>query len=367
MKELYKKDTRGKIRKLELYTSKAAFVQNSGMLDENELINMPVLHSKVCKAKNLGKSNATTPEEQAIAEMEAKYVKKLTEGYFKTIKEAESEEVIMPMLAKVYEEHAHKINWNEAFIQPKLDGMRCLAVIKNNKVTLLSRKNKEIITMNHIADELKGLDDMVIDGELYAHGKTFQENMKLIKKYRPGESEMVKFHVYDMIEDKPFIDRYTILYTICTAVTEWKHMEIVPTMRLVNESGIKMLHSDYLQQGYEGSMIRHGVNGYKINGRSDSLLKYKEFQDITATIIDVIEAEGVKGHGVPVLKYSNRKLTGINEYTFKAGVKMSHDERIDMLTNKDKYIGQTAEIRFFEYTDDGFPRFPVMVGIRLDK
>ena len=29
--------------------------------------------------------------------------------------------------------------------------------------------------------------------------------------------------------------------------------------------------------------------------------------------------------------------------------------------------GKTAEIRFFEYTDDGLPRFPVCVGIRLDK
>ncbi len=30
-------------------------------------------------------------------------------------------------------------------------------------------------------------------------------------------------------------------------------------------------------------------------------------------------------------------------------------------------MGKTAEIRFFEYTEDGIPRFPVAVGIRLDK
>jgi hypothetical protein len=34
---------------------------------------------------------------------------------------------------------------------------------------------------------------------------------------------------------------------------------------------------------------------------------------------------------------------------------------------KEEYIGQTAEVRFFEYTDGGIPRFPVCVGFRLDK
>ena len=48
-------------------------------------------------------------------------------------------------------------------------------------------------------------------------------------------------------------------------------------------------------------------------------------------------------------------------------MKYSHEEREDFLTNKKKYIGKPAEIRFFEYTDAGIPRFPVMVGIRLDK
>ena len=53
--------------------------------------------------------------------------------------------------------------------------------------------------------------------------------------------------------------------------------------------------------------------------------------------------------------------------SFKSGVKMSYEDREDLLQNKNKYIGKTAEIRFFEYSENGIPRFPVMVGIRLDK
>ena len=220
--------------------------------------------------------------------------------------------------------------------------------------------------MMHIADELKSLSDMVIDGELYAHGKTFQENMKLIKKYRSGESEKVKFHVYDMVMDKPFAQRFARLATICGTI-KFDHMKIVDTMRLVNPNGIKIVHEDYLRAGYEGSMIRWGDDGYKVNGRSDKLLKYKEFQDIAAEIIDIEPADARPEWGTPILKYTKKKMDGTYEIEFKAGVKLSHDERKDLLANKDQYIGQTAEIRFFEWTDDGQPRFPVMVGIRLDK
>jgi len=57
----------------------------------------------------------------------------------------------------------------------------------------------------------------------------------------------------------------------------------------------------------------------------------------------------------------------IHNKTFHANLKFSHAEREEILNNKDKYIGQTAEIRFFEFTEDGIPRFPVCVGFRLDK
>jgi hypothetical protein len=46
---------------------------------------------------------------------------------------------------------------------------------------------------------------------------------------------------------------------------------------------------------------------------------------------------------------------------------MSHKDREDLLTKRDKYIGKMANIRFFEWTDDGNPRFPVMIGIHIDR
>jgi ATP-dependent DNA ligase len=265
------------------------------------------------------------------------------------------------MLAKVYEDHSSKINWDgDVFIQPKLDGMRCLVIVKEDSVKLISRKNKPIETMGHIEKQMAEFPNGIYDGELYAHGKTFQENMKLIKKYRKGESEQVHFHIYDMVKNDSFIQRYTHFAAIYGGLKDkCTNIERVVTYRLKTESGISIIHSDFLQSGYEGSMIRHGKEVYKINGRSDQLLKYKQFKDIACKILDIEPADARPEWGTPVCEY--------NGHTFRAGTKLSHDERKELLTNKTNYIGQTAEIRYFEETDDGLPRFPVMVGIRLDK
>ena len=106
-------------------------------------------------------------------------------------------------------------------------------------------------------------------------------------------------------------------------------------------------------------MIRWGNEGYKVNGRSSNLLKYKDFIDIAAKVIDVVPSDKNPEQGVVHCEYKGN--------TFGCGMKFSHAEREEILTNKKKYIGKTAEIRFFEFTDQGLPRFPVCVGFRLDK
>lgn len=370
-KKIYKKDSKGKVRVLHVYTEGADLVQESGLLDGNL-----VTHRSTCKAKNVGKANETTPEQQAISEASSKIETKMSTGYFNTIEEAEEKggaAVMLPMLAKSYDKESKKIDWNRPiFIQPKLDGMRCLAILKGGSVELLSRKGKVIDTVPHIHQMLLALandrldpeETVVFDGELYAHGKTFQENMRLIKKYRRDETESVVYHVYDTVLDEPFSKRFAALtgyvhhlrnnFTILSSA-----IALVETAPLIEESQVRMFHSSFVGQGYEGSIIRHGSEGYAVNKRSSNLLKFKDFIDEAYTITDVVPSEKRPEQGVIVCEGPSG--------TFHANMKMSHAERERILNEKDKYIGQTAEIRFFEYTDDGLPRFPVCVGFRLDK
>jgi DNA ligase-1 len=350
-KTLYKLDNKGKTRIWNIWTEDGMLIQESGILDGKL-----VQHSKQCKAKNIGKSNETSPEEQALLELESEYKGKLTEGYFETIDEAKSEVVLLPMLAKSYNDEKKKIDWSNCFIQPKLDGMRCLAHIKSNgDVTLISRDGKIITNMEHIMDDLSTIrQDIILDGELYAHGLSFQENMKLIKKYRPGLTEQIKYHVYDIVTNKPFKDRKVRSY-----IKNLSTCKEVSTYQINNESQLLAYHTINIKDGYEGSIIRHSNDNYKLNGRSSSLLKYKNFEDITLPIIDITPNEVNENHGTPWFEYKGKK--------FKAGCKLSHYDRELLLLNKTKYIGRMGEIRYFELTDEGIPRFPIFHGFRLDK
>ena len=364
--KIYKKDTKGNIRYLNIIAEGSNIIQQSGILDtENE-----VEHVKEAKPKNIGKTNTTTAEQQAVLEVESTITSKLQEGYFTSIKEAEEQIVILPMLAKSYKDEKNKIDWNNCFVQPKLDGQRCLAhIYADGRIPkLISRDGRIIENMEHIQKELLQItpQDIILDGELYAHGLGFQDNMKLIKKYRKGETENVKYHVYDMVSDNNFEDRVNEAHTLLVRLKP-KHIETVYTGKITKEDDLKTYHISNLQSGYEGSIIRWGDAPYKCNGRSSNLLKYKDFQDIDAEIVDIVPAEQRPEWGVPVLKYTNQKVSGVNTYTFRAGLKYSHEDRKEFLTNKEKYIGKIANIRFFEYTDDGLPRFPIMIGIHEDR
>lgn len=360
---IYKKDTKGNIRYLDIEADGSKIIQKSGILDtENE-----VEHVKVAKPKNIGKSNETTAEQQAVSEVLSTITSKLQEGYFRSIKEAENEVVIFPMLAKSYKDEKNKIDWKNTYVQPKLDGMRCLAHINNGTIKLISRDGRTIENVDHILNSLiKVNENVILDGELYAHGLSFQDNMKLIKKYRKGETENIKYHVYDIVSEDPFKNRTEKVKEIIDDINTTDVL-ILETFQITNEETLNIYHQSNLAAGYEGSIIRWGDEPYKMNGRSSNLLKYKDFQDIDAIIIDIVPAEQRPEWGVPILKYSNQKLSGKNEFTFRAGLKFSHEDRKDFLTNKNNYIGKVANIRFFEYTDDGLPRFPIMIGIHSDR
>ncbi|MDC6350716.1 hypothetical protein PP178_04065 [Zeaxanthinibacter sp. PT1] len=353
-KTIYKKDSKGKIRYVRIEAQDGFLNQYSGVLGGAEVTN-----TSTCEPKNVGRANETTATEQAVLEAQAKIELKMRQGYFETPEEAENEVVIMPMLAKDYKKESHKITF-PCYVQPKLDGMRCLAIMKGGEVKMMSRSNKEITTLEHIKQDLMGIysEGMILDGELYAHGLSFQENMKLIKKYRAGETEQVKYHVYDMVANVPFDMRLNRL--LQKNLHEVTSLETVRTVKVNDVFAIEDNHSYFISLGYEGTMVRWGNEGYKIKARSSNLLKYKDFIDETYPVIAVVPSEARPEHATLVCV--NNKGD-----EFKTGMKFSHNEREEILQNKDRYIGQTAEVRFFEHTDDGLPRFPVCVGFRNDK
>lgn len=376
-KTIYKKDSKGKLRILTVIAENGILTQISGLADGKQ-----VTHAKELSPKNVGRSNETTKEEQAELAMDSLLTKKLKLDYYETPEEAMENSSVLYMGAKNWDDEKHKIkNKTTLFVSRKYDGMRCLAHVKQGiSVKLMSRQNTDILekhkSMMHLVHQLIDLPSGVYDGELFnMEIGTFQEQMKAIKKYRPGVSEKIDFNVYDMYhETATYSERYNTFFRHINSMEYGPNIRIAPQIAYIHDRNldstamyIKNLHDSYVSEGYEGAIVRVSPNLYECNKKSSQMLKVKEFYDIAARIVDIIpqEADPTKGQ---VVAEAIEEVHGIKVGTvFNAGMAVSHNEQIYMLSHDFEYIGQIGEFRFFEATDDGDLRHAHYHGLRLDK
>jgi len=261
------------------------------------------------------------------------------------------------MLAEVFRDHAHKVVY-PAVIQKKYDGHRCIAQVdKAGKVTLWSRERRPIETMPHIQNELErvcalaGIKDCFLDGELYIHGMGFQLLTKFIKKYRPGESEKVQYHIYDIITDECYRKRYARLSFIEEHGDKTKVVR-VESIFVNNEAEAAEAFAHFVSLGYEGLMMRLLGEGYKRGKRTWFLLKMKGFLDAVARVKKLIEGTGkLLGH---VAVYECETPEGRTILVTATGEFGPRKAAWEQQTG----IGENLEYQYFERTDDGLPRFP---------
>jgi len=335
-----------------------------------------------CEPKNEGKKNATTAHEQAIAEVESNYTKRLRLGYFKNVEDIDNPILFKPMLASPYEKVMGKLKFtNQIYSQPKLDGIRCVAT----EAGLFTRNGKEILSAPHVHEELLKLKIFnkfdVIDGELYNHQlrDNFDEIISLARKLKPSPQDLIdskeniQFHVYDAITST---DNGAVFSTRFASLLKFFHLNwddapqpplegiirIVPTdSSLQKQTDLDSVYESYLKEGYEGQIIR--LNGPYENKRSKYLIKRKEFIDGEYTIVDIQEGVGNRNGmaGRVIFQWDNERTCG-------AGIKGSHDYARDLLANKKDFIGGDCTIKMFkQLTPDGMPRFPVCTAVYKGK
>ncbi len=173
------------------------------------------INDKEIKGKNIGRSNETTPFEQACFDAESAFKKKKDNNYVEHVpNNTEASTYVLPMLAHSFFKRGHNIIYR-AYVQPKLNGVRCLATkVSKTEIDFRSRKGK---SYNEVCQHLKGtlLDMMIVgdiyDGELYNHSWTFQQIARHSKKVREGQNNL-EFWVYDLAINKHhFTERLTYL------------------------------------------------------------------------------------------------------------------------------------------------------------
>src|SRR5690606_1941267 len=118
---------------------------------------------------------------------------------------------------------------------------------------------------------------------------------------------------------------------------EYPSIELVPTYKVNSEDDIKKYHSQFISEGYEGTIIRHSEEGYAINKRSSQLLKYKDFIDIDLVIKDVIPMDKTPEQGTCIFDWKGAKGHPLGDDILGCGMKFSHLERAEILKNKQNY------------------------------
>lgn len=319
---------------------------------------------KTVTQKNIGKANETSLEQQAQLEAAAMYKFKLDRKYSET-PEAAEEPLRLPMLAK----DLNKIKSPIVFpvdVQPKLDGVRCLAYWENDEIVLLSRGGKPYF-IPHISAALKKFlpKNVTFDGEIYRHDLTFQQVVTLVKK-NVEDSGLLQYHVYDCIlddnEGEPWIHRRSRLAYI---LNEYAHVRedcirLVQTVTVKSREELDKQYAALVGDNYEGAIIRLHDGAYLYGFRSAALLKLKSFMDKEYKIVDAYEGVGrFKGCVTWVCDVGDGRR-------FSVCPKGTLEEKAQWWNEREAHINISwLKVQFFELTDDGIPRFPVGIGFRL--
>jgi DNA ligase-1 len=313
------------------------------------------------EGKNIGKANETTPLQQCSNEIKKKWSdKKEKECYT----EEETQDVgaqtkTFPMLAHVYDPKSKTKVKNPivypCFVQPKLDGLRCLIYMGADRtIVTQSRTGGIFTTMDHVKAGLTQFFErwptVILDGELYTNKYPFEELVGLIKRKQVDDPRIaqVHFHIYDIVSPNGYTERRQF-------ILDNRHLfpptfEIVKTEEATTVDDFKAKFTEYVQEGYEGIMLRNKKGAY-VNNRSHDLQKYKEFEEDEFVIVGFREAEG-RDSGTVIWRCATK--TG-DEFDCRPIGSMEH--RKALFQNAKANIGKLLTIKYQELSEKGIPRF----------
>ena len=349
--------------------------------------------------KNKGKKNERNPFEQALVDARTKYLKKIESGFVIDLKVMITSYLFHPMLVHNFKTKQKNIKY-PAYIQPKLDGTRCIAFLNTKDID--KSTYKDVMMYTRQLKEYQGFDEikkilfepllklhkeggLYIDGELYSHGDDLQTicgavrnpNRDNIEKYKN-----IQYWIYDLFYpnylDITFEDRLPIIDKVFDIIKKNNYIVKTPTHYVGSLLDINTLYHKYLREKYEGIIIRNSNSLYLTSSigtsaklRSKYILKRKEKYSNEYELVDF--KQGIKGRDVGailwILKtYDNDKT----EHLFTATPKnMTYDERYKLykkLKSTDifekEYKNRMMTIEYEDLSEFNIPLRAKSVGFR---
>lgn len=296
--------------------------------------------------------------DQAVFTAQSKWNHKHNrENYQTSLQEpshTQTNQSLLPMLAKPFDNGKH-LHF-PLYIQPKIDGLRCIATPHG----LFSRTGSPFLGLDNIKTDLKTYFEnqvgYVVDGELYSEEMPFEELSGYCRRQKeiPSEKKVI-FHVFDVIppqKEIKFQDRRSMF------PKETESIRLVPTQEITTKDEIEFHLKKFMEEGYEGIILRNKNGLYEVGHRSWDLQKYKLFQEEEFEIIGFTEGTG-REKGLVIWECQTQEGK-----TFHVRPEGDHEERRNMFQHAVEYIGKKITVVFQEFTRDKAPRFPVGKAIR---
>ena len=357
---LYARGNNGKILEWQIEVDGNKFRMITGARDAKKVASKWT----ICKAKNVGRANATTPEKQALSEAQSKWDKKLKAGgYWESIKDIDKSKFVEPMLANHFVDRKGKIQW-PVMVDRKYNGMRQITHSQGQ----FTRKGEQVVSAPHILVRVSHLfdaqPDLVLDGELYNHDYRYELNeiIKLVRKTKnvspadlKASEEKVDYYVYDgygftldgveITEETPCSQRRAALKKLLKGI---KDVVVVDFEWAKDEAELMKIYQSYVDDGYEGAIVR--LDGAYEHKRSNNLLKVKPEDDDEGTIVDITD-----GNGNWAGAAYNVTIKMKNGKQFDAVFTGPYGKRAEILKNKNQWIGKEVTYTYIGFTGLGTP------------
>lgn len=296
-----------------------------------------------------------------------------------------------PMLATLTETHTDQPDW---MYEPKYDGYRAVAKIKNGKVELVSRNGNPFNKpYEALIPELERFeDDLILDGEIVIEDKNGISNFQLLQNYTTTRKGILRYYVFDLLylNGYPLIklslhQRRELLEAVFTKIT----LEHIQPSSIVTGKGSELMEQ-LTKLGYEGIIAKDSNSTYSPGARSDSWLKLKNHQSTEAIICGYTAPQNSrKFFGSLILGthdeegrlvYIGNCGTGFSEATLEE----LHAQFEKLKTARSpfdpvpKMVGQKGKptwikpqlicnVEFANWTQDKHLRVAVFMGLRDDK
>lgn len=298
-------------------------------------------------------------------------------GEFKT----DATGLLKPMLCKMAKNVTNPSTFNKKyFASRKIDGIRSILYFDGTNVRARSRTAidldfplQHILTHPLLIKLFTTNPTLMLDGETYKHGLPLNRISGLCRSQQNAtDSEVLEFYMYDIVDTElPFTERLKKMLKIGKLLNlgfdpyrEWKKdelkIQLVPQVPVSGWDNMMKLHNQYVEEGWEGLVVRLSDAKYGPGKRNNNMIKIKIYQDSEFKVIGYeLGLRGVEDMVFICVTDEGKQ--------FKAKPRGDLETKQEYVDNFDTfYKGKMATCKYFTISEYGIPQQPCLTSFRFD-